>query len=380
MRIFFAVLLLSSAALTFAQQKEPDVLVFTNGDKLTGTLERAVGDSVVFKSDMAGELTIPYSKIKELNTHQAFAIVEKGKRITPKTLDSEVPHGVVSVANNTITVANPATQAQAQVPIANADYVIQEATFHSDLRGKTSFFKGWDGTVTLGASLVKATQSDYAANAAIALVRSIPLAAYLAPRNRTTAGLTFNYGEVTTPMLVGGMRVNQVARTDIYHAEAERDQYLSPRVYYLGHLAYDHNYSQGLKLAQLYGGGFGWTVVKQPKQELDLKADVHYTRESFYPPAQNENLIGSAFADNYLLRLPHSLMFTQFATVSPAFNNLNATAASAGVSLAAPLYKRFSLSASAIDSFINNPGFISPGIPSKKNSIQFTTGLTYTLR
>ena len=40
----------------------------------------------------------------------------------------------------------------------------------------------------------------------------------------------------------------------------------------------------------------------------------------------------------------------------------------------------FSLSASAVDSFINNPGFVSPGIPSKKNSVQFTTGLTYTLR
>jgi hypothetical protein len=174
--------------------------------------------------------------------------------------------------------------------------------------------------------------------------------------------------------------VNQVARTDIYHVEAERDQYFTPRVYYLGRLAYDHNYSQGLKLAQLYGGGLGWTVIKQPKQELDLKADVHYTRETFYPPAVNENLIGSAFADNYLLHLPHSLVFTQFATVSPAFNNLNATAASAGVNLAAPLYKRFSLSASAVDNFINNPGFISPGIPSKKNSFQFTTGLTYTLR
>ena len=380
MRIVLAVLLLSFATLTFAQQKEPDVLVFTNGDKLTGALERSAGDSVVFKSDMAGELTIPYSKIKELNTHQAFAIVEKDKRVTPKTADSEVPHGVVSVAGNTITVANPATQAQAQVPVANAEYVIDEATFHHDLHGKTGFFKGWDGAVTLGASLVKATQSDYAANAAIALSRSIPQAAYLLPRNRTTAGLNFNYGEVTTPTLVGGVRVNQVARTDIYHVEAERDQYFTPRVYYLGRLAYDHNYSQGLKLAQLYGGGLGWTVIKQPKQELDLKADVHYTRETFYPPAVNENLIGSAFADNYLLRLPHSLVFTQFATVSPAFNNLNATAASAGVNLAAPLYKRFSLSASAVDSFINNPGFISPGIPSKKNSVQFTTGLTYTLR
>ncbi len=375
-----AVLLFFCAAFALAQQKQPDVLVFTNGDKLTGTLLRGVGDSVVFKSDMAGELTIPYSKIKQLDTHTAFAIVEKGKTITRKTPEKEVPQGVVSLADNTISVADPATQTPVQVPVANAAYVIDDTIYQQDLRGSTRFLEGWNGSVTLGASLLKATQNEYAANAAIALVRTIPQAEYLAPRNRTTAGGVFNYGEVTTPTLVNGARVTQVARTDIYHADAERDQYFTPRVYYLGRLAYDHNYSQGLKLAQIYGAGFGWTVVKQPKQELDLKVDVHYTRETFYLAAQNQNLIGSAFADIYLLKLPRGLLLTQFAMVSPAFNNINATAASAGVNVAAPLYKRLALSAGVIDNFINNPGFLSPGIPSKKNSIQFNTGLTYTLR
>lgn len=358
--------------------KQPDVLVFTNGDKLTGTLERAVGDNVIFKSDMAGELTIPYSKIKELTTQQPFAVIAKGKHITRKTPDAEVPQGVVSVADNTITVGT--SPAPVLVPVAKAGYVVDNTTFQHDVRGTTGFLQGWNGGVTLGASIVKATQNNYAATAAIALVRTIPQAAYLDPRNRTTAGFMFNYGEVTTPVLVNSERVNQVAKTDIYHADAERDEYVTRRVFVLGRLAYDHNFSQGLKLMQTYGGGLGWTAILEPKQQLDLKADVHYAREDFYVSSQNENLVAIGVGDNYLLKLPHNMVLTQFLTVSPAVNNIDATAAVGGINLAAAFSKRLAFSGGIIDSFINNPGFLSPGIQSKKNSIQITTGLTYTLR
>ena len=381
MRTLLAILFFSAATLTLAQDKppkQPDVLVFTNGDKLTGTLVRAVGSNVIFKSDMAGELTIPYSKIKELTTQQPFAVIAKGKRITRKTPDAEVPQGIVSIAEDTITVGTaPAT---VLVPVAKAVYVVDDTTYQHDVRGTTGFLQGWNGAVTLGASLVKATQNNYGANAAIAVVRTIPQAAYIDPRNRTTAGFTFNYGEVTTPVLLDGVRVNQVARTDIYHAEAERDEYVTRRVFVLGRLAYDHNFSQGLKLAQTYGGGVGWTVILKPKQQLDLKADVHYVREDFFVSSQNQNLIAIGIGDNYLVKLPRNMVLTQFLTVSPSVNNIDATAAVGGVNLAAPFSKKLAFSAGVTDSFINNPGFLSPGIQSKKNSVQVTTGLTYTLR
>jgi hypothetical protein len=45
---------------------------------------------------------------------------------------------------------------------------------------------------------------------------------------------------------------------------------------------------------------------------------------------------------------------------------------SSGLTL--PVYKRLSLAVSTLDTFLNNPP---PGF--KKNSFQFTTGLTYTL-
>src|ERR1700738_3271513 len=65
-----------------AGKPAPDVIVFTNGDQLTGTLERADGDSFVFKSDVVGEVTVSADKIKELRASGKFVALKKNETIT----------------------------------------------------------------------------------------------------------------------------------------------------------------------------------------------------------------------------------------------------------------------------------------------------------
>jgi hypothetical protein len=71
---------------------EPDVLIFTDDEKLIGHLVRATGASVTFKSDMAGEVTVEWSKIRELRTRQPFAVVRKTSSSTG-TKTRHVPAG-----------------------------------------------------------------------------------------------------------------------------------------------------------------------------------------------------------------------------------------------------------------------------------------------
>jgi len=54
-----------------------DVIVFKNGDQLTGNLIREVGKTVVFKSDVLDEVTVPIEKIKELRSKGSFAVLKK---------------------------------------------------------------------------------------------------------------------------------------------------------------------------------------------------------------------------------------------------------------------------------------------------------------
>src|ERR1700691_5582994 len=86
-----------------APKPAPDVIVFTNGDQLTGELEKGVGDSITFNSDMAGEITVPLAKIKELRTNGNFALLRKDTK-TPKN----APIGTVSYESGDLIVAAPA--------------------------------------------------------------------------------------------------------------------------------------------------------------------------------------------------------------------------------------------------------------------------------
>jgi hypothetical protein len=132
-------------------------------------------------------------------------------------------------------------------------------------------------------------------------------------------------------------------------------------------------------LQQIYGGGLGWTIVKQPKQTLDLKGTVQYERQAFIDatPGENENLIGSTFAANYLRKVGKSVIFNQQLAYIPAWNDTHAYSYGETNSLILPVYKRLSFSLGTVDSYLNDPAVTVP--PTKRNSFQFTMGATYTL-
>ena len=131
-----------------------------------------------------------------------------------------------------------------------------------------------DGGFERGRSRVEATQNSRTFTGAANFVRAIPGVSWLDPRNRTMANLAAAYGSLSQPGAI-------TTKTNILHADAEHDWFLSPRLYALVDTSFDYNYSQGLSLQQIYGGGLGFVVFKTPKQELDLKGDIHYERQNF---------------------------------------------------------------------------------------------------
>jgi Protein of unknown function, DUF481 len=353
----------------------PDVIIFTNGDQLTGKLLRAVSGSVTFHSDIAGDVTVTWDKIKSIHTSQQFAVIQQGQHVNPKTADGNIAQGVVQIQDDQVKVATGTGGTTKDIPVKNAEYMIDEPTYTKEVRRNPGFLYGWTGSITAGASTVEATQNSRAFNGAVALVRRIPTVDWLDPRNRTLFDFTGAYGTVTQPGTAS-------IKTNIIHFDAEHDWYFTPRFYFLVTTAFDHNYSQGLDLQQIYGAGMGYTVIKTPKQELDLKFDIHYERQQFFllpnlpgPVSPSKNLIGADFGDTYMLKLPKGLVLNQGATITPAFNQSNAYSAVATAGLLFPVYKRLGFSVGLLDDFLNDPA-----AGSKKNSFQFTAGVTYTLK
>ncbi|MGC2400403.1 MAG: DUF481 domain-containing protein [Acidobacteriaceae bacterium] len=355
----------------------PDVIQFTNGDQLTGKLLRAVGGKVTFHSDIAGDVTVTWDKIKSIHSSQQFAVVQQGQRVNRKTADAEIAKGAVQVEDQVVKVAPTQGAATKDIPTKSAQYMIDQPTFEKEVRRNPSFLYGWNGSITAGATTVEATQNSRGFTGAVALVRTIPTVDWLDPRNRTTFDFNGAYGSVTQPGTVG-------TKTNIIHFDAEHDWYLTPRLYALVDSSLDHNYSQGLNLQQIYGGGLGYTVIKSPREELDVKFDIHFERQVFFitpniepppPLTPSKNLIGANFGDTYMLKLPHGLTFNQGAVITPAFNQSDAWSATGTAALLFPVYHRFGFSLGVLDDYLNTPA-----VGSKKNSFQFSAGVTYSLK
>jgi hypothetical protein len=387
-RLIPVLMMLSLIAVANGQSAEakpaPDVLVFQNGDQLTGKLERVAGGNAIFASDMAGEVTISLDKIKELKSGAQFALLSKGAPVTKKSLQ---PIGTVLVADKKVEIT-PAGQAPITKTADDVAYLVDKATYEQQMLRKAGFKDGWNGSLTGGATLVRSTTQATTLTAGVNLVRALPTVAWLPPRNRTTIDVQETYGKNTSPGAIPQTNPPTPPVTtlsSIFHADAERDEYISPRFYVLADTSFDHNYAQGLQFQQVYGGGVGWTPIKSDKQQLDLKVDVHYEKQAYITTPVNGtvisvttpsvNIIGSTIFEGYRRNLPRKLLFTETANILPAFNNTNAYSANVTASLSIPVFKRLSASISTTDNFLNDPA---PGY--QKNSYQFVTGVTYLLR
>lgn len=380
-----------------AGNSAPDVLVLSNGDTLHGNFVSEIAGKVTFHSDSLGDITIPWDKIKELHTAKEFGVLNSAVKVRGKKSTAKIPVGTLEVTNQAVTVHPASAEAIAPIPVKDAQYIMDEATLNKQVHHEPSLLAGWNGPATAGATLVTATQNQYTFSGAVGLVRVVPTVSWLNPRDRTSVGFSGSFGKITQPgyeiPASGTTPASTVAavttKTAIYHADAERDEYFSPRFFALGQTAFDHNFSQNLALQQIYGGGMGWTAIKTPKQELDVKATIQYENQQFLgtpataanptppPPSPSTNLVGSTVSANYALHMK-LVTYTQGLAFIPSYNQPHAYSANETNTFAFPAYKNLSFSVGTLDSYLNDAPIAEP--PTKPNSFQFTMGVTYAIK
>jgi Protein of unknown function, DUF481 len=344
---------------------DPDVLLFSDGERLTGHFVKSAGSSLTFHSDTLGDITVDWSKVKELQSSAKVAVIPKNVMLRKRADSSSIPQGTLSMQDQQLHLTAAPAATQQSIPVADAGQIVDQAGFQNALSHQPGLLEAWKGTVTIGAAVVNATQDSESFNGAVSLVRAIPTENWLEPSNRTSLNLNAAYGEVSQPS-------TPTIKTAIFHGDLERDEYFSPHLYVFGQGAFDHNFSQGLDLQQTYSGGVGWTLIQNANETLDLKTSVSFIRQQF-SGAPDLDLIGSVFGQAFKRKFKR-LTLDQHLTLVPVWNNTNAYSGAFNVLLTMPLYKRLNASTGFIDSYLNNPP---PAF--RKNSVQLTIGLTYAL-
>jgi hypothetical protein len=374
---------------TKAEVKEE--LILKNDDKLTGQLLNSTGKEIKFKSDLAGEVTIAWENVKELKSKRQFAIVSKDVKDARDS--AMVPQGTISIGEKEIVVSTmsetkaaisgapteaepkPGVPSKAvattkEIPSSRVAFIVDDPSYLKEIHKKIGWKSGWDGHVTTGTAMIFSTQNSYLFQVDTALKRTVPTVSWLDPKLRTIVDFTLSAGKTTQPGTPETI-------TNIYHVGAERDEYFSPRGYYLQSLSFDHNYSQGLVLQQSYGAGVGATLFKKEDSEWDVTSNLHYESQQFNATADvselSLHLIGSTVTEAYTQKWG-KISFDEKFLADIAFNNASAFSASGTSSVRMPVYKNLAFSVSTIDNFLNNPQ-----VGYKKNSFQLSTGFALNL-
>lgn len=335
-----------------------DTLRFTNGDHLTGKLLRADANQVVFDSPVLGTITVAWSKIQSLQTDHAFVVVSKGK---------PTERGQIQADSKQILVRSQAPGDAVPLPHTETSLVVPPDVYAHDVAAEMHLWQGWKGAIASGLSLVNATQSSRSYTGSLQLDRPVPGVAWLPNRADTQVAFQGTYGKVSQPG-------QPTILTNILTFSLEQDRYVHDSIFTFGRAELNHNLAQGLDLQQSYGAGIGWKWLHTANSELDLKADLHYTRQAFLS-TPSDRFLASSYSENWLRKFHNAMIWTEMLSVTPSYTQGLAYQMAGTTSLVVPLYKLISLNTTLIDSYIGNP---QPGY--KKNSLQFSSGIQFSFQ
>src|SRR6202044_1498867 len=98
----------------------PDVLLFLDGERLTGQFVKAVGSSLTFKSDVLGEITVDWSKVKELQSSAKVAVLPKNAKLRERADASGIPQGTLSMQGQQLRLTGGPAPTGQSIPVADA--------------------------------------------------------------------------------------------------------------------------------------------------------------------------------------------------------------------------------------------------------------------
>ena len=234
-----------------------DQIVLKNGDRLTGTITKSDGKSLVIKTEYAGDVTVKFDAIQTL-TSTGDLNVSLGSRTVVGPVTSRGDDVVVTTKTAGPVEAPKASVTMMRSPAEQAAY---EKSLHPGL------MEGWAGGVNLGFAVTTGNSESKSLNVAFNGIRT-------GLHDKLTLYETTVYG-------VNDKVVPHQTTADSSAGGARYDHDLNPKVFGFVSGDFFSNSLQDLSLRSILGGGAGLHAIKNDRTTLDLLAGLNYTHESF---------------------------------------------------------------------------------------------------
>ncbi|MGE0103607.1 MAG: YdiY family protein [Blastocatellales bacterium] len=327
-----------------------DEVRLKNGDRLTGTIVKSDGKSLVLKTDYAGAVTIAADQIERITSDQAlyFSLGEE-KTVVGKV---EAREGKYEVETK--------DAGKVEVEAAEIKAIRSEAEHEAYIASlNPSWFDRWNGgldfgfnlttgntrtnTLSLGSNLSRQTSRD----------KTTLYAAFINAKNKDN-GVT----QTTANAIRGGGRY---------------EIGLTKRLNAFGFADFEYNEIQLLDLRSVLGGGLGYYLIKNDRMDLQAFGGGSWNRENFSTGLRRNS--GEVLAGQELtLRLNSRVLFKERLQYFPNLTETGEYRLTFDSSLATKLTSWMTWNVTVSDRYLSNPP---PG--SKNNDLLFTTGVGVSL-
>ncbi len=156
---FRSLLTVAGILATGIPTKSQDVVLFNNGDRLSGKLVQAAHDGVTFAGTATGTVSLQWNTIQRINLNQrSLAVTNKQNSTSSEPNKFTASLDAIEVHGNKFALIQSRTAPTLTVAIV--DFISISPPSPSSTP-PTSILKGWRGSLQLQDSLTGATQKKY---------------------------------------------------------------------------------------------------------------------------------------------------------------------------------------------------------------------------
>lgn len=245
------------ALLAFSSLLFADQITLKNGDRLTGTVVKSDGKTLVLHTDAGGDVTLAFDAIQDIKTDEPLHVTLK---------DGKTAVGPVTTADGKIEIVTKdagrveAPKDDVTLIRNDAEQLAYDKSLHPGL------MHGWTGGANLGFSVARG--NNQTENLALAFNAVHPT---LHDKIALYATSIDTKNDLATPSTVANLNTGGF----------RYDRDLKPRVFVFGAGDFMSNALQFLDLRQVYTGGFGFHAVKSDRTLLDFLGGLNYTHETY---------------------------------------------------------------------------------------------------
>jgi len=334
-QVFRLVALLAVSLLLCPSPVRADRVELDNGDRLSGQVLLMAEDALTLKTDYAGELKIPASRVRaivtdsEAEVHLATGEVLKGR------LEKTPDRGLVVAASS-------------QRPAIAIDWAAVTA-----VNPPPPADPGWEGSITIGAGRQSGnTERSHLSLSGEGLRRL--------EKSRFSLGLQFNYAEE-----------NGEIDTRNTYGRFKYDYFLTEKFYwYLGVEMLKDKFKD-LNLRTVIGPGVGYQVWDDKDRSLLFEGGLAYFSEDL-KEGEDQHWVTARLATDMRFRLFEMLVFGERLVIYPSVEEFGEYQVRNEASLATPLKAGWSLKLSNILEYDSDP---EPDV--KKTDSNTQLGLQY---